>query len=253
MAAMKEHGIPHDKVNVHGGACALGHPIGASGARIVVTLLGALRKHGKKRGVASAVHRRRRSDRDGDRALLSIATRRRGRRGRLAGRPRMNRCPASTTCLLFVVACVLLVLTPGPNLLYLVSRTLCQGRAAGLVSLAGTTTGLRRPHPRRGARAVRGVRRGAGRLRRGALGGRRLSAVARVGRRASGPTAARRAVRAGAAARRRAGEAVPDGPADQHPQSEGRAVLPRAVPAVRRCRRAAACSRSRSCSARRRS
>jgi len=53
MAAMKEHGIPHDKVNVHGGACALGHPIGASGARIVVTLLGALRKHGKKRGVAA--------------------------------------------------------------------------------------------------------------------------------------------------------------------------------------------------------
>lgn len=43
---------------------------------------------------------------------------------------------------LFVVACVLLVLTPGPNLLYLVSRTLCQGRAAGLVSLAGTTTGF---------------------------------------------------------------------------------------------------------------
>ena len=53
MAAMKEHGIAHDKVNVHGGACALGHPIGASGARIVVTLLGALRKHGRKRGVAS--------------------------------------------------------------------------------------------------------------------------------------------------------------------------------------------------------
>jgi acetyl-CoA C-acetyltransferase len=53
MAAMKEHGIAHDKVNVHGGACALGHPIGASGARIVVTLLGALRKHGGRRGVAS--------------------------------------------------------------------------------------------------------------------------------------------------------------------------------------------------------
>jgi acetyl-CoA C-acetyltransferase len=53
MAAMKEHGLPHDKVNVHGGACALGHPIGASGARIVVTLLGALRKRGLKRGVAS--------------------------------------------------------------------------------------------------------------------------------------------------------------------------------------------------------
>jgi acetyl-CoA C-acetyltransferase len=53
MAAMKEHGIAHDKVNVHGGACALGHPIGASGARILVTLIGALRKHGKKRGIAS--------------------------------------------------------------------------------------------------------------------------------------------------------------------------------------------------------
>ena len=53
MAAMKEHGIAHDKINVHGGACALGHPIGASGARIVVTLLGALRKRGGKRGVAS--------------------------------------------------------------------------------------------------------------------------------------------------------------------------------------------------------
>jgi acetyl-CoA C-acetyltransferase len=53
MAAMKEHGLPHDKVNVNGGACALGHPIGASGARILVTLLGALRQHGLKRGVAS--------------------------------------------------------------------------------------------------------------------------------------------------------------------------------------------------------
>jgi acetyl-CoA C-acetyltransferase len=53
MAAMKEHGLPHDKVNVHGGACALGHPIGASGARILVTLIGALRKYGLKRGVGS--------------------------------------------------------------------------------------------------------------------------------------------------------------------------------------------------------
>jgi acetyl-CoA C-acetyltransferase len=53
MAAMREHGLPHDKVNVHGGACALGHPIGASGARILVTLIGALRKYGLRRGVAS--------------------------------------------------------------------------------------------------------------------------------------------------------------------------------------------------------
>jgi len=53
MAAMREHGIPRERVNVHGGACALGHPIGASGARIVVTLLGALRKRGGRRGVAA--------------------------------------------------------------------------------------------------------------------------------------------------------------------------------------------------------
>ncbi len=53
MAAMHELDLPHDKVNVHGGACALGHPIGASGARIVVTLLAALEKYGVKRGIAS--------------------------------------------------------------------------------------------------------------------------------------------------------------------------------------------------------
>ena len=53
MAAMKDHGMAPERVNVHGGACALGHPIGASGARIVVTLLGALRKAHKTRGVAA--------------------------------------------------------------------------------------------------------------------------------------------------------------------------------------------------------
>ncbi|MCC7326986.1 MAG: acetyl-CoA C-acetyltransferase [Burkholderiales bacterium] len=53
MAAMKEHGLEHDRVNIHGGACALGHPIGASGARILVTLIGALRKRGGRRGVAT--------------------------------------------------------------------------------------------------------------------------------------------------------------------------------------------------------
>jgi len=53
MAAMKEHGLAHEKVNVHGGACALGHPIGVFGARMRVTLIGALRKYGKRRGVAS--------------------------------------------------------------------------------------------------------------------------------------------------------------------------------------------------------
>ncbi|SLN40708.1 acetyl-CoA C-acetyltransferase [Oceanibacterium hippocampi] len=53
MAAMKDLGLDHDRVNVHGGACALGHPIGASGARILVTLIAALQKNGLKRGVAS--------------------------------------------------------------------------------------------------------------------------------------------------------------------------------------------------------
>jgi acetyl-CoA C-acetyltransferase len=53
MAAMAEHKLAHEQVNIHGGACALGHPIGASGARIVVTLLGALRKRGAKKGVAA--------------------------------------------------------------------------------------------------------------------------------------------------------------------------------------------------------
>ena len=53
MAAMRDLDLPHDKVNVNGGACALGHPVGASGARIIVTLLNAMEKHGETKGVAS--------------------------------------------------------------------------------------------------------------------------------------------------------------------------------------------------------
>lgn len=53
LAAMKELNLPHDKVNVHGGACALGHPIGATGARIMITLISALQQRGLKKGVAS--------------------------------------------------------------------------------------------------------------------------------------------------------------------------------------------------------
>ncbi|MFG1179914.1 acetyl-CoA C-acyltransferase [Xanthobacter versatilis] len=53
MAAIHDLGLPADKVNIHGGACALGHPIGASGARVMVTLLAALQRHGLKRGIAS--------------------------------------------------------------------------------------------------------------------------------------------------------------------------------------------------------
>lgn len=53
MAAMKEHGIPHDRVNVNGGAVALGHPIGCSGARLLVTLIHSLRQRGEKNGIAT--------------------------------------------------------------------------------------------------------------------------------------------------------------------------------------------------------
>lgn len=53
MLAMSKHNLPHDKVNVHGGACALGHPVGSSGSRIILTLIHALKKYGKQRGVAA--------------------------------------------------------------------------------------------------------------------------------------------------------------------------------------------------------
>jgi len=53
MALMAEHKVPHEIVNVNGGACALGHPIGASGARIMVTLIHALKARGGKRGIAT--------------------------------------------------------------------------------------------------------------------------------------------------------------------------------------------------------
>ena len=53
MALMHDLKVPHDKVNVNGGACALGHPIGASGARILVTLLYALKNRGLKKGLAT--------------------------------------------------------------------------------------------------------------------------------------------------------------------------------------------------------
>jgi acetyl-CoA C-acetyltransferase len=50
---MRDISIPHDKMNVHGGACALGHPVGASGARILITLLHAMEKYGQTKGVAA--------------------------------------------------------------------------------------------------------------------------------------------------------------------------------------------------------
>ncbi len=53
LVAMKELSIPHEKVNIHGGAAALGHPIGASGARVLVTLLNAMKQRNARRGVAS--------------------------------------------------------------------------------------------------------------------------------------------------------------------------------------------------------
>jgi len=53
MLAMIKHNIPHSKVNIYGGACALGHPIGSTGSRIILTLIHALKQTGGKRGVAS--------------------------------------------------------------------------------------------------------------------------------------------------------------------------------------------------------
>ena len=68
MIAMHDLGIPHDKINVHGGATALGHPIGASGARILATLLSRARDPRRQAGRRQPLHRRRRGDRDGGRA-----------------------------------------------------------------------------------------------------------------------------------------------------------------------------------------
>ena len=53
MAAMHDLNIDHEKVNIHGGACALGHPVGSSGSRIIITLVSALKTHNRKRGIAS--------------------------------------------------------------------------------------------------------------------------------------------------------------------------------------------------------
>ncbi|KAF1049928.1 MAG: putative acetyl-CoA acyltransferase [Burkholderia gladioli] len=90
MAAMREHGLPHERVNVNGGACALGHPIGASGARILVTLLGALRARRQARR-REPLHRRRRSHRDGRRTDLNPnPTYRAGRLPRQQGDPQMK-------------------------------------------------------------------------------------------------------------------------------------------------------------------
>ena len=53
MAAMKEHGLSADQVNIHGGACAMGHPVGSSGSRIICTLVGAMQKYEVKKGIAA--------------------------------------------------------------------------------------------------------------------------------------------------------------------------------------------------------
>lgn len=57
MAAMNANELDHEKVNIEGGACALGHPIGASGARIVVTLINSLKRTGGKKGIARPMYR----------------------------------------------------------------------------------------------------------------------------------------------------------------------------------------------------
>ena len=72
MIAMRDLGIPHDKINVNGGATALGHPIGASGARITTTLIAALQDRGLQARRREPVHRRRRSDGDRGGAGLGL-------------------------------------------------------------------------------------------------------------------------------------------------------------------------------------
>ena len=88
MIAMKDLGISHDKLNVNGGACALGHPIGASGARIITTLIAALQNTGGEEGRRVALHRRRRSHRDGGRTDLIL------RVAALGPEPGWRRCGA---------------------------------------------------------------------------------------------------------------------------------------------------------------
>ena len=79
MVAIHDLGLDPATVNIHGGATALGHPIGVSGARLLATLLSALETTGGRRGVAGALHRRRRGDGDGGGAArLKDGSRRRG-------------------------------------------------------------------------------------------------------------------------------------------------------------------------------
>ena len=144
--------------------------------------------------------------------------------------------------LLFVLASVLLVLTPGPNLLYLISRTLAQGRAAGLVSLAGTTTGFV-VHILAAAFGLSAVF-VAVPVAYDALrwaGAAYLLWLAWDAVRTPANGVVRRSVRAAPSARCGAGAAVPDGAFHKHPQPEGRAVLPGPLSAVRRARAGAAC------------
>ncbi len=135
---------------------------------------------------------------------------------------------------LYAVACVLLVLTPGPNLMYLISRTLCQGRTAGVVSLAGTTSGMLF-YAMAAAFGLTAVFVAIPVL----FDVVRLAGAAYLlwlawdairPRGGGGPFCAPRPAAGGA------WRAVPNRRAHQHPQSESRALLPGAVPAVRRSR-----------------
>ena len=108
------------KVNVHGGACALGHPIGASGARIIVTLIGALKKTGGKRGVASLCIGGGEGDRDGDRAAMSGFWKHHSSEARHARHPLVGSSPRPRWSL---------NATPGVDLMLTLSRTLQPRRA----------------------------------------------------------------------------------------------------------------------------
>ena len=130
MAAMSEFKLPHEIVNVNGGAVALGHPIGASGARIVVTLLGALQEARQEEGRRGALHRRRRGDGAGGRDDLGPARRSLGHA--MLGTHSLG---------VFALTVFVVNATPGVDMIFVLTRTLRHGVVAGIAAALGVAAG----------------------------------------------------------------------------------------------------------------
>ena len=127
MAAMTEFKLPHEIVNVHGGAVALGHPIGASGARIVVTLLGALRKNGKKKGVAALCIG------GGEATALALEMR--------LGPDGAAQAARHAFARLFAATVLVVNATPGVDMMFVLTRTLRHGIGGGIAAALGIAAG----------------------------------------------------------------------------------------------------------------